>query len=85
VQFWEYLKGIVLHFDFGFSYENDTAVRDLLFDRLPATFSLALGAAVVWLAVGLMVGVISAVRRGTLLDRAAMGAALLAVSAPGTG
>jgi peptide/nickel transport system permease protein len=82
VQYWEYMKGIVLHFDFGFSYENDTAVRALLFDRLPATISLALGAAVVWLAVGLTVGVVSAVKRGSALDRAAMGGALLAVSAP---
>jgi peptide/nickel transport system permease protein len=49
---------------------------------LPATASLAIGGAVVWLLVGIPVGIISAIKRGTLLDRAAMGTALLAISAP---
>ena len=44
--------------------------------------SVALGAAVLWLVVGLGVGIISAVRRRTKLDRAAMGLALLGISAP---
>jgi peptide/nickel transport system permease protein len=82
VQYFDYMRGIVLHFDFGFSYENNTPVRELIFDRLPATVSLALGAAVIWLVSGVAVGIVSAVRRGSLLDRAAMGGALLAVSAP---
>ena len=47
-----------------------------------ATISLAVGAAVVWLVVGIAVGIISAVRRRSLLDRVAMGAALVAISAP---
>jgi peptide/nickel transport system permease protein len=81
-QYFHYMKGLVLHFDFGYSYRTNTAVRTLVFDRLPATASLALGAAVVWLVIGLSVGTISAVKRGTLIDRAAMGTALVAISAP---
>jgi peptide/nickel transport system permease protein len=54
----------------------------LIQDRLPVTMSLAAGAAVLWLIGGVGVGVLSALRRGSLLDRAAMAAALAGVSLP---
>jgi peptide/nickel transport system permease protein len=82
VQYWIYLKDLVLHFDFGYSYQNNIAVRETIFDRLPATVSLAIGGAVVWLLIGIPIGIISAIKRGTLIDRLAMGGALLAISAP---
>jgi len=81
-QFYVYMRDLVLHFDFGYSYQNNVAVRETIFDRLPATVSLAVGGAVVWLLIGIPIGIISAIKRGTILDRAAMGFALLAISAP---
>jgi peptide/nickel transport system permease protein len=68
--------------DFGFSYEYSTPVRDLIIDRLPATFSLVIGAVVLWLAIGLTIGIASAVKQRSLLDRLTMSGALLAMSAP---
>ena len=82
VQYWEYIKGIVLHFNFGFSYQYSLPVRSLIFQKLPATISLTVGAAVVWLLMGLPVGIISAIRRRSILDRFTMGMSLLAISAP---
>jgi peptide/nickel transport system permease protein len=82
VQFLDYVKNLVLHLDFGYSYHNDVAIKDALFERLPATISLALGGLVVWLTVGIGVGIISATRPGSWLDRLAMGGALVAISAP---
>jgi peptide/nickel transport system permease protein len=82
VQFWLYMKNLCLHFDLGFSYFSGAPVRTLIFDRLGATVSLTLGAAVLWLAVGLPVGIVSALRRRSLLDRASLGTALVLVSAP---
>jgi peptide/nickel transport system permease protein len=82
VQYGKYLDRLVFHFDFGYSYQNNTSVKSLIFDRLPATATLAAGAAVVWLLVGIPVGIISAIKRGTWMDRAAMGSALVAISAP---
>jgi peptide/nickel transport system permease protein len=76
------MKGLVLHFDLGYSYQNDVPVRDELFTRLPVTISLTLGAFVVWMLVAIPLGVLSAVRRRSLLDRATMGLALVAISAP---
>jgi peptide/nickel transport system permease protein len=81
-QFWLYLKGIFLHFNLGYSYYSNAPVKELIFNRLPATVSLVLGGAVIWLVTGLSVGIISARRAGSKLDRASMGTALVLVSAP---
>jgi peptide/nickel transport system permease protein len=82
VQYYRYMKGLVLHFDFGYSYQNNISVKQQIFDRLPATASLAVGAAVVWLVIGISVGTISAIKRRSLFDRVAMGGALVGISAP---
>jgi peptide/nickel transport system permease protein len=82
VQFWDYMKEIFLHFQFGYSYYSQEAVRGLIGERISATLSLTVGAAVLWIVGGLSVGVISALRRHTLVDRFAMGGALVAISAP---
>ena len=82
VQYGLYVKNLLLHFDFGYSYQNNVPVRDTLLDRLPATVSLAIGGAVIWLLIGVAVGIASAIKRGTMLDRIAMGGALIAISAP---
>jgi peptide/nickel transport system permease protein len=82
VQYAISVKNLVLHFDLGYSYQNHVAVRDTLLDRLPATISLAFGGAVIWLLIGVSVGILSSIKRGTFVDRLAMGGALIAISAP---
>jgi peptide/nickel transport system permease protein len=82
VQFWDYLKGIVLHGDFGFSYYSEEPVTHLIKERLPATASLTIGSAVLWLLGGVAVGIISALRPRSVRDRASMGGALVLISAP---
>jgi len=81
-QFWIYMKGIFLHFDLGFSYYSTASVKSLIFNRLPATVSLVIGGAIVWLFTGLTIGIISALRPRSVLDRVSMGTALVFVSAP---
>jgi peptide/nickel transport system permease protein len=81
-QLWLYLKHLFLHFNLGYSYYSNAPVKGLIFDRLPATLSLVLGGAVIWVVVGVGVGIISARRAGSRLDRASMGTALVLVSAP---
>jgi len=66
----------------GYSFINQNAVLPELLDRLPVTLSIAVGAAVLWLLGGVAVGVLSALRRGTVFDRAAMSIALAGVSLP---
>jgi peptide/nickel transport system permease protein len=81
-QFFIYMKNIFLHFNFGTSYYTGASVLSLIKDRLPATLSLTVGAALLWLVAGVVIGIISAIKRGTLLDRAAMTVALIFVSMP---
>jgi peptide/nickel transport system permease protein len=82
VQFYRYMKGIFLHFNLGTSYYTGASVLSLITNRLPATLSLTIGAAVIWLLAGIPVGIISAIKRGSLLDRSAMGLSLVFVSMP---
>ncbi|HEY3010068.1 MAG TPA: ABC transporter permease [Micromonosporaceae bacterium] len=67
---------------FGYSFISRTPVWPDLIDRMPVTLSLALGASIIWLISGVAVGVLSALRRGTVFDRTAMGIALGGVSLP---
>lgn len=66
---------------FGYSFRLNESVTQLIVDRAPVTFSIAIGAAVLWLILGVAAGVVAAVRRGTLVDRAAMLLSTVGVSA----
>ncbi|WP_350276737.1 ABC transporter permease [Kribbella sp. HUAS MG21] len=67
---------------FGYSFPLARPVTTLIVDRLPITASIALGAAVLWLLIGVSLGVIAALNRGRVLDRLSVGVALLGVSTP---
>lgn len=82
VQYWLYLKGVLFHFDLGYSYQYNAPVSELIGNRLPATAFLVLGASVLWLLIGIPVGVISAVRQYSWMDRTAMVSSLALISAP---
>ena len=82
LQYWLYMKNLVLHFDLGFSYYNQQAVRTQIFQRLPVTAELALGAFVLWMLIGIPIGIISAIRPRSVLDRMTMSGSLVAISAP---
>ena len=82
VQYLKYLQRLVFHFDFGYSYQNNVSVKSQIFDRLPATGALAVGGMIIWLLVGIPIGIVAALNHGRWLDKAAMGTALVAFSAP---
>jgi peptide/nickel transport system permease protein len=67
---------------FGFSFNTRAPIRDEIFDRLGITVMLSLGGAFLWLLIGIPIGIISALKRGTKIDRASMGFALVGVSMP---
>jgi peptide/nickel transport system permease protein len=68
--------------NFGFSYQTQTEVLPEILKRLPVTIFLTTGAVLLWLAIGIPVGMISAVKTGTWMDRLAMTIALIFISAP---
>ncbi|MFS4093999.1 ABC transporter permease [Streptomyces sp. AF1A] len=91
VQYWYWLKGIVVgrsYGDFGncsapclgYSFANNQPVLGTIMDRLPLTLSLAFGAAVVFLVFGVGAGMIAAVKQGKWQDKVATSASLLGAS-----
>ncbi|MFJ2111074.1 MULTISPECIES: ABC transporter permease [unclassified Streptomyces] len=75
----------LLHCDapcLGFSYKTDQQVTQLILERAPATLSLALGAMTVWLLVGVGTGLLSALRRGGITERALTVLTLAATGTP---
>ena len=66
----------------GFSFTTRSPLKPIIFSRLLITMQLALGAAVVWLLIGIPIGILSALRPRSVMDRLAMGFALFGVSAP---
>ncbi|MEI8105084.1 MAG: ABC transporter permease [Actinomycetes bacterium] len=66
----------------GYSYGNYVSVRSEIIQRAPRTLWLIAGAATMWLILGVAIGVLSAVKRRTWIDRLAMGLALFGISAP---
>jgi len=81
VQFGRYLAGL-LQGDLGRSIKTHERVADELIARFPATLELTLVSMVLACAIGLTAGVLSASRRGTLLDYLGMTASLVGVSMP---
>jgi peptide/nickel transport system permease protein len=82
VQYWDFLEQLVWHHNLGYSYYHGQPVTTVLKQAFPVTLSLALGAGVLWLVVGVAVGVTSAVRRGSVWDRLATTTALFFYSMP---
>lgn len=81
VQFWHFLANAVQG-EFGLSLRQGAKVSRLIGERLPATLELALVAAVLALAVGIPMGVYSALRRNSVLSHVFMMVSLLGVSLP---
>jgi peptide/nickel transport system permease protein len=65
------------------SYSNQLDVRSEIWKGVPATLSLALGAALIWIIAGIGLGVLTALRAGHVSDRLLSGLALAGVSIPG--
>ena len=81
VQYWHFLDGL-LHGNLGYSYFNGESVDTMLKQDLPPTISLVVGGVILWLIVGLSVGIISAVRARGVFDRTANVLVLIGLSMP---
>ncbi len=81
VQYLRYV-GQALQGDFGQSTRNGSSVAAVIAERLPVTFELAVLAVLLGIAIGIPAGIASALRRGSGLDYAANGFALVGLSVP---
>ena len=69
VQYWKWLVSVVTELDFGYSFIYSRNVVDLLAERIPATLLLAIASIIVTWAIAIPLGIVSAVKQNTLLDR----------------
>lgn len=81
VQYWHFIDGL-LHGDLGYSYYSQEPVDTMLKQDLPPTVSLVVGGMVLWLVVGLSVGIISATRPRSVFDRSSNVGVLVGLSMP---
>lgn len=81
VQFWKYISG-AFRGDFGTSYSVGRSVSSLMSAAFPHTLILALAASVFAWALGILCGVVAAVKKNGILDHLFMGVSLLGVSLP---
>ena len=88
IQYGRFAKGLIpwpglfLDEDVYYSYGNFVPVKEEIYRRLPVTVALAVGAAVLWIFIGIPIGIISGIKRGSFWDRAGMLFALVGVSMP---
>ena len=82
IQLWYFLRDAAKG-DLGYSYVLKQPVTSLISERLPATIELAAGALLFSLLVAFPIGVISAVKQNSWLDRISMSTAFLGISMPG--
>jgi len=80
-QYGDYLWDL-LHGNLGYSFYNSSSVTSLITQRIPVTASLAIGGAILWLALGVMSGVVAATRPRTWADRTVTVGALVFYSLP---
>lgn len=81
IQYWRFFKG-TLHGDFGLSFRHSQPALDLVLERMPATIQLTFAAMVIALIIAVPVGILSAIRRNSILDHVGMTGALLGQSTP---
>jgi len=96
MQYWVFIKGLFLGRTYGegaafidcpapslgYSFQEHACVTSLLGEALPVTLSLALGALVLWLVVGIGLGVLAARYRGRVVDSASTVFVLIGTSLP---
>jgi peptide/nickel transport system permease protein len=81
VQYWHYLDKLI-HLNLGTSYFTGTPVNTILRQDLPPTLSVMIGGAVLWLLAGISVGILSATRARSLLDRVCTVGVLIGITFP---
>src|SRR5919205_2740479 len=81
VQYYKFLERIVVHHNLGHSFANRQGVNGIVGDAAPVTASLVFGGAIFWMLIALPVGILSALRPRSIMDRASMTFVLIGISA----
>ena len=80
-QYWIFLWNIIRHQSLGHSFVSRQPVRFLIGQDAPVTASLVFGGAIFWLSLSLPIGILSALRPRSIMDRVTMTFVLIGISA----
>jgi peptide/nickel transport system permease protein len=81
VQYWRFLKRLVVHQSLGTSFATRQDVNEIVLRAAPVTASLVFGGVLFWMLLAVPIGILSALRPRSLLDRASMTFVLIGISA----
>ena len=81
IQYFEFLWRAI-NFDFGNSYRGALPVSELIISRLPATIELALSSAILGVSLGVILGIYTAIKRGSIISNLILSSSLIGVSLP---
>ena len=81
IQYLRFLKRLVIDHSLGFSYASRESINTIVLSASRVTFSLVLGGAILWMIISVPIGILSALRPRSILDRVAMIAVLIGISA----
>lgn len=81
-QYGLFLKRLVVDHSLGRSYTNRRSVNEMVGEAVPVTAALVVGGAILWMMIAIPIGIISALRPRSLIDRGAMIFILIGISAP---
>jgi peptide/nickel transport system permease protein len=77
VQYWDFLRQLVLHGSLGAAFFGRRDITRLIFSLFPVTAAVVVGGAILWLAVSIPLGILSALRPRSLLDRSVLAVTML--------
>jgi peptide/nickel transport system permease protein len=81
VQYAKFIDRLIIHQNLGYSFTNRQSVNSLVGNAAPVTASLVFGGAIFWMLLALPIGILSALRPRSLLDRTSMTFVLIGISA----
>jgi peptide/nickel transport system permease protein len=81
VQYAKFMKRLVVDHSLGTSFATRQSVNDIVLRAAPVTASLVFGGVLIWLTLAIPIGILSALRPRSLLDRSAMVFVLIGISA----
>jgi peptide/nickel transport system permease protein len=81
IQYLKFLERLVIHQNLGHSFANRQSVNSIVGAAAPVTASLVFGGAILWMLIALPIGILSALRPRSILDRMSMTFVLIGISA----
>ena len=82
-RFFNYLKDVILHFDFGTSYRTQEPVIDEILRKFPYTLTLVFWTMLLGTVIGITMGILSAVKQYSMLDKISTFFAMFLAAIPG--